>query len=69
MPIGVIVDAAAVVIGGIVGAAAGKVLKKEFIDKMNLVLGCCSMCMGISTIVLMEHMPAVVFSIILGTAL
>ncbi len=69
MPIGVIVDAVAVVIGGIVGAAAGKVLRKDFIEKMNLVLGCCSMCMGISTIVLMEHMPAVVFSVILGTAL
>ena len=29
MPVGVIVDALAVVIGGIVGAVAGKKLKKE----------------------------------------
>ena len=36
---------------------------------MNLILGCCSMCMGVSTIVLMQHMPAVVFAIILGTGL
>ena len=61
MPVGVIVDALAVVIGGIVGAVAGKKLKKDFIDNMNLILGCCSMCMGVSTIVLMQHMPAVVF--------
>ena len=32
MPVGVIVDALAVVIGGIVGAVAGKKLKKDFID-------------------------------------
>lgn len=69
MPVGVIVDALAVVIGGIVGAVAGKKLKKDFIDNMNLILGCCSMCMGVSTIVLMQHMPAVVFAIILGTGL
>ncbi len=69
MPVGVIVDAAAVIIGGVIGAIAGKALKKDFIDSMNLILGCCSMCMGISTIVLMVHMPAVVFAIILGTAL
>ena len=69
MPVGVIVDAVAVVIGGIVGAVAGKALKKDFIDNMNLILGCCSMCMGVSTIVLMQHMPAVVFAIILGTAI
>lgn len=56
MPVGVIVDALAVVIGGIVGAVVGKKLKKDFIDNMNLILGCCSMCMGVSTIVLMQHM-------------
>ena len=69
MPVGVIVDALAVVIGGIVGAVAGKKLKKDFMDNMNLILGCCSMCMGVSTIVLMQHMPTVVFAIILGTGL
>jgi len=69
MPVGVIVDAVAVIIGGVVGAVAGKALKKDFIDNMNLILGCCSICMGVSTIVLMQHMPAVVFAIILGTGL
>ena len=36
MPVGVIVDALAVVIGGIVGAVAGKKLKKDFIDNRSL---------------------------------
>ena len=69
MPVGVIIDAVAVIIGGVVGAVVGKALKKDFVDNMNLILGCCSMCMGVSTIILMEHMPAVVFAIILGTGL
>lgn len=67
MPVGVIVDAAAVIIGGIVGALIGSKLKDNFKDNMNLILGCCSMCMGVNTIVLMKNMPAVVFAIIIGT--
>ena len=37
-PIGVIVDALAVVIGGTIGAAAGKKLKEDFKENMNLIL-------------------------------
>lgn len=69
MPVGVIADALAVIIGGIAGNIIGKKLKKDFIQNMNLVLGCCSMCMGISTIVLMKNMPAVILSIIVGTGI
>lgn len=69
MPVGVIVDALAVIIGGVVGALVGYKLKNDFKDNMNLILGCCSMCMGVNTIVLMENMPAVVFSIIIGTGI
>jgi uncharacterized membrane protein YqgA involved in biofilm formation len=69
MPVGVIIDAVAVIIGGVVGALVGYKLKNDFKDSMNLILGCCSMCMGVNTIVLMENMPAVVFSIIIGTGI
>ncbi len=69
MPIGVIVDAVSVAAGGIVGALVGRFLKEDFKDNLNMVFGCCSMCMGISSIVLMENMPAVVFSVIIGTAI
>lgn len=69
MPVGVIADALAVIVGGIAGSIIGKKIKKDFIQKMNLILGCCSMCMGISTIVLMKNMPAVILSIILGTGI
>ena len=69
MPIGVIVNALSVVIGGLVGAVLSNRLTESFKEKINMVFGCCSMAMGISTIVLMQNMPAVVFSVIIGTAL
>lgn len=69
MPIGVIINALSVVVGGLIGAAVGGKLSGDFKDKINMIFGCCSMSMGISTIVLMENMPAVVFSIIIGTAI
>ncbi|MBE5914530.1 MAG: DUF554 domain-containing protein [Pseudobutyrivibrio ruminis] len=69
MPIGVIVNALSVVIGGAVGAVAGNKLSMDFKDKLNMIFGACSMGMGISTIVLMKNMPAVIFSVIIGTAI
>lgn len=69
MPVGVIINALSVVIGGIIGAVLGNKLTDNFKDKINMIFGCCSMSMGISSIVLMENMPAVVFSIIIGTVI
>lgn len=68
MPIGVVINGLSVVIGGILGALVGGKLKNDFKDNLNMVFGICSMSMGVSTIVLMQNMPAVVFSIIIGTA-
>lgn len=69
MPIGVIVNMLSVAIGGILGVPLGKHLSTDFKEKLQMIFGVCSMGMGISTIVLMENMPAVVFALILGTAL
>jgi hypothetical protein len=69
MPIGVIINALSVVVGGIIGALVGGKLSGSFKDNINMIFGCCSMGMGISSIVLMQNMPAVVFSVIIGTAI
>ncbi len=61
MPIGVIINALVVVIGGIVGALAGDKISESFKENLNTVFGACAMAMGISSVVLMENMPAVVF--------
>ena len=68
MPIGVITNALVVAVGGIVGALAGDKISNAFKENLNTVFGACAMAMGISSIVLMENMPAVVFSVIVGTS-
>ena len=55
MPIGVIINALSVVIGGILGALMGHKLSPKFKADITLVFGVCSMGMGISTIGLMEN--------------
>ena len=67
MPIGVICNVLAVAIGGLIGAKGGRRMSAEFKEKLNLIFGICSMGIGISSIVLMQNMPAVVLALILGT--
>lgn len=66
---GIIINSLSVVVGGIIGSLAGRKLDSQFKDKLNLIFSICSMSMGISSIVLMENMPAVTFSMIIGTAI
>lgn len=67
MPIGVICNVLAVALGGVIGAVGGRRLSEEFKQKLNLIFGICSMGIGISSIVLMQNMPAVILALILGT--
>lgn len=69
MPIGVITNALVIVIGGIVGALAGDRISQSFKDSLNTIFGACALAMGVSSVVLMENMPAVIFSVIVGTSL
>lgn len=69
MPTGVIINVSSVLLGGLFGSIAGHKLSPNFKTELNLIFGVCSMGMGISSIGLMENMPAVIFSIIIGTSL
>lgn len=69
MPIGVIFNSASILIGGIIGALAGRKLSKEFKDGLSMVFGACSMAIGVSSIVLMENLPAVIFAVVGGTSI
>ena len=69
MPIGIMINALSIVIGGILGALVGHKLSPKFKEDITLVFGVCSMGMGISTIGLMENMPAVIFSVVIGTGI
>lgn len=69
MPTGIIVNSISIAVGGAAGAWIGNRMNLEFKDKINMIFGVCSMGMGVSSIVLMVNMPAVIFSIIIGTML
>lgn len=69
MPIGVISDVLTVIVGGILGAVLGNKMSDDFKEKLNMIFGASAMTMGISSICLMENMPAVIFSIIVGTCI
>ena len=67
MPYGIIINVASVVAGGLAGSLIGGRLPEDIKHKMNWIFGICAMAMGISSIILMQNMPAVVFSVICGT--
>lgn len=67
MPIGVLCNSLAIAIGGVLGALFSDKLTDELKEKLNLVFGVCATGMGVSSIVLMKNMPAVVLSLIVGT--
>lgn len=69
MPIGIMINSISIAVGGVAGAWIGNKLSLEFKDKINMIFGVCSMAMGVSSIVLMANMPAVIFSVIIGTML
>ncbi|KIR02125.1 putative integral membrane protein [Lachnospiraceae bacterium TWA4] len=69
MPIGIILNVTCVVIGGIIGTFIGPKLTDTFKEHLNTIFGVCAMAMGISSIVLMQNMPIVILSIIVGTVL
>ena len=58
----------AVGLGGLVGALFGQRLPEHFRTGLNAIFGICAMGMGISSIILMENMPAVIMAVILGTS-
>lgn len=67
MPIGVIINGLSVAVGGFLGAKFGKIISQDLKEKLNLVFGLCSMTIGISSIILIENLPPVILSLILGT--
>lgn len=67
MPIGILTDAASVALGGLAGSLLGPRLSEGRKEQLNWVFGLCAMAMGISPVAGMVNMPAVVFSVIVGT--
>lgn len=69
MPTGVIINALSIAVGGVIGALIGHKLPARFNAELTKIFGICSMGMGVSAIGLMKNMPAVIFAVIIGTAI
>ncbi len=67
MPIGVIVNVSAVAIGGIIGYLLRKRFPKCWIDTLPLIFGLCATTMGISFIIKLNNLSALVLAMIIGT--
>lgn len=68
-PLGVLVDAGAVLIGGLVGSFIGPRMNENFKTELSSIFGVCAMAMGIGPIVLMKNMPPVIFSVVVGLSI
>ena len=67
MPVGILLNAAAIFIGGLLGVSFGRKIPRHICTVLPAAFGSCSMLMGISNVVKMQTMPAVVLSVIIGT--
>lgn len=69
MPIGIIINAAAIFLGGIVGGFFSEIFSPKIKQELNLIFGLCSLAMGIYAIAPMKNLPAVIFATVIGTLL
>lgn len=68
-PTGVLVNSLSIILGGVLGAALSRRLSDSFKDSLSSVFGICALAMGISSVILVNNLPAVIFAVIMGTAL
>lgn len=66
MPIGVLTNCAAVLLGGVLGTALGKVLPEDLKDNLPILFGLCSIGIGINSIIKVSGMTAVVLALLVG---
>lgn len=69
MLIGPYVNGATVVIGGLLGALAGRKIPERVKLALPLTLGLCSIGLGINLVIKVQFMPAVVLAVILGAVI
>ena len=69
MPTGVIINSASILFGGLLGGFLGEKLSDRFKYEITLILGICSMGMGIYAIAPMNYMPVVIFALVIGTGI
>ena len=66
MPVGVFVNCFGVLAGGVLGTLLGKHLPQSLKDYLPALFGCCSIGIGINSIIKASSMTAVVLAILAG---
>lgn len=66
MPIGVLINSGAVLLGGLVGAVLGIRIPERLRSNLPITFGIASMAIGVNYIVEMKTLPAVVLALIVG---
>lgn len=69
MPIGVLTNCAAVLVGGLLGTALGRILPQGLKDNLPTLFGFCSIAIGVNSIIKASGMTAVVLAILVGFAI
>lgn len=69
MLIGPYVNGAAVIIGGLLGAVAGRHIPERVKAALPLTFGLCSIGLGINLVVKVKYMPAVVIAMVIGAVI
>lgn len=69
MPTGILINVASVILGGLVGSVMGPRIPESTKQQLNWIFGLCALAMGIISVILLQNLPAVVFSVIIGTLL
>ena len=68
MPLGILVNTGAIILGGMIGSVFGSRISEKMKTTLNQIFGLCAMMMGITSIVQVQNMPPVILAMILGTA-
>lgn len=69
MPVGITINSLCVLFGGLLGSRFGKYLPARMQESLSLLLGYCSIAIGVTLIPKLNALPAVILALLLGTAL
>lgn len=69
MPIGVIVNSIAILVGGLIGSFSRERIPEKIKTALPVIFSACALALGVTLIVGVKNLPPVVLSLILGTAI